>query len=74
VKNREARKMDFEDTAQEAKFRAEVRAFLDANAKRKDASAVTGYRAGHDRPEALTRAKEWQAKKFKAGYAGITLP
>jgi alkylation response protein AidB-like acyl-CoA dehydrogenase len=66
--------MDFEDTAQEAKFRAEVRAFLDANAKRKDASAVTGYRAGHDRPEALTRAKEWQAKKSKAGYAGITLP
>ena len=66
--------MDFEDTAEEAKFRSRVRAFLDANAKRKDAAAVAGYRAGHDRPEALAEAKEWQAKKFKAGYAGITLP
>ena len=34
--------MDFNDTPEEAKFRAEARAFLDANAKRrsKDSSAV----------------------------------
>jgi alkylation response protein AidB-like acyl-CoA dehydrogenase len=66
--------MDFDDTAEEAKFRSTVRAFLDANAKRKDPSAVAGYRAGHDRPQALDEAKAWQGKKFKAGYAGITLP
>jgi len=66
--------MDFEDTAEEAKFRSRVRAFLDANAKRKDSSVVAGYRAGHDRPHALDEAKAWQAKKFEAGYAGITLP
>src|SRR5262245_37108027 len=66
--------MDFEDTAEEAKFRSNVRAFLDANAKRKDPNVVAGYRAGHDRPQALDEAKAWQGKKFKAGYAGITLP
>ena len=64
--------MDFSDTPEEAAFRAEVRAFLSANAtprKPGDAAQRTRYLEG---PEALQRGKDWQAKKADAGYAGIT--
>ena len=37
------RTMDFEDTPEEAAFRAEARAFLDANAERRKPGAVEGY-------------------------------
>jgi len=66
--------MDFNDTADEAAFRAEARAFLDRNAKRKsEAQGVYRgrYIADH---EMLLQAKTWQAKKADAGYAGITWP
>ena len=36
--------MDFEDTPDEAAFRAEARAFLEANAERRKPGAVEGYR------------------------------
>ncbi len=65
--------MDFDDTPEEAVYRAKARAFLDANAKR-EVGVVQGYRAGHDKPDALKCAKDWQARKAAAGYAGITLP
>ena len=57
--------MDFNDTPEEAKFRAEVREWLTANAKPRDPNKV---RAGvSEKPEAerLARAKEWQAKKAR---------
>ena len=60
--------MDFKDTPEEAAFRQEVRAWLEANAPR---SGVAGD------PEAvfdLAAAKAWQAKKAAAGYAQITWP
>lgn len=64
--------MDFEDTKEEAAFRAEVRAFLQANATLKTPGAVFEVENG---TEGLVKAaKEWQAKKFAAGFAGITLP
>jgi acyl-CoA dehydrogenase len=65
--------MDFNDTPEEAKFRAEVRQWLNANATRKSADK-TANRARVDDPGLLKRAKEWQAKKAKAGYARITWP
>ena len=64
--------MDFNDTPEEATFRAEARAFLDANAKRrsKDSSAV---RQRYDESaDAIAKAKAWQSKKAAAGFAGIT--
>jgi alkylation response protein AidB-like acyl-CoA dehydrogenase len=66
--------MDFDDTPQEAKFRAEVRAFLSANAERRKPGSAEGYRTSQSAPGALARAKAWQAKKYAAGFAGITWP
>jgi alkylation response protein AidB-like acyl-CoA dehydrogenase len=66
--------MDFEDTPEEAKFRAEVRVFLEANAERRKPGTAEGYRTSQSAPGALERAKAWQAKKAAAGYAGITWP
>ncbi len=64
--------MDFNDTPEEAAFRAEVHAWLAANAKpRKTADA--GILARED--EGLVKkAKQWQAKKADAGWACITWP
>ena len=69
--------MDFEDTPEEAAFRAEVRAFLDKNAGRK--SEAKNFHRGryipeHNIPETVRAAKQWQAKKADAGFAGITWP
>ncbi|HYM03608.1 MAG TPA: acyl-CoA dehydrogenase family protein [Stellaceae bacterium] len=66
--------MDFEDTPQEAEFRAQVRAFLKANAEPRKPGMAEGYRTSQSAPGALERARAWQAKKAQAGYAGITWP
>jgi alkylation response protein AidB-like acyl-CoA dehydrogenase len=66
--------MDFEDTAEEAQFRAGVRAFLAKEAKPREPGTGMIYRAGNEDPEFRQRAKAWQAKKAAAGYAGITWP
>jgi alkylation response protein AidB-like acyl-CoA dehydrogenase len=61
--------MDFNDTPQEAEYRAKVRAWL--------AETTAKYA---DLPDSMTReeslglAKEWQKTKYEAGYAGITWP
>jgi alkylation response protein AidB-like acyl-CoA dehydrogenase len=66
--------MDFSDTPEEAEYRARVRAFLEANAERRKPGEVLGYRRGQDKPGALEAAKAIQAKKYEAGFAGITWP
>ena len=69
--------MDFGDTPQEAAFRAEVRAFLDANATRiADPRAVYRgrYIADEQLEEGLRASKAWQRKRHEAGLAGITYP
>ncbi|WP_420561316.1 acyl-CoA dehydrogenase family protein [Tepidicaulis sp.] len=64
--------MDFNDTQEEAAYRAEVRKWLDANAKRKASKKDTlDALSGAD---ALQRAKDWQRKKAEAGFACITWP
>ena len=66
--------MDFNDTPEEAGFRAEARAFLDANAAKKEqAQPASRTRYAAD-PQAVERAKAWQGKKAAAGFAGITWP
>jgi alkylation response protein AidB-like acyl-CoA dehydrogenase len=60
--------MDFNDTPQEAEFRAKVRSWLtehggDYAAPRSDGDA-----------DYMRRAKAWQALKADAGYVGITWP
>ncbi|MFQ5665602.1 MAG: acyl-CoA dehydrogenase family protein [Candidatus Binatia bacterium] len=67
--------MDFNDTPDEAAFRAEVRAWLDASAERlKPGERPTGLAEGRAEPGTIKRAQAWQAKKADAGWACITWP
>jgi alkylation response protein AidB-like acyl-CoA dehydrogenase len=66
--------MDFDDTPEEAAFRAKARTFLDTNAERREPGVGAIYRAGTESTEFRTKAKAWQAKKSDAGYAAITWP
>ncbi len=65
--------MDFNDTPEQATFRAEVRSWLDRSAPRKTASKRSLNRRV-DSEKGLAAAKEWQAKKADAGYACISFP
>ena len=61
--------MDFNDSPEEAAYRQQVRAWLEANAPKRH--------AGEDDPEgggSMAASKAWQAKKAAAGYAQITWP
>ncbi|WP_084419293.1 acyl-CoA dehydrogenase family protein [Henriciella litoralis] len=62
--------MDFNDTAEEAEFRAEARSFLEKHLKLKDANTPRRP-SGED---FLKRAKEWQKTKAEGGFAQITWP
>ena len=64
--------MDFDDTNEEAAFRAEVKAFLSTNAELKKPGESFKVPYGGD--GLVEVAKEWQAKKAAAGFAGITTP
>jgi len=63
--------LDFNDTPEENSFRLEVREWLKNNANQDKKSA--GYVLDEE-DGALSRAREWQAKKAEAGYAAITWP
>ena len=64
--------MDFTDTPEEAEYRAKVRAFLNANAEPKEPGKL--FKVAYGQDNLVPVAKEWQVKKFEAGFAGITLP
>ncbi|HEX7096482.1 MAG TPA: acyl-CoA dehydrogenase family protein [Acidimicrobiales bacterium] len=71
--------MDFDDTPEEAAFRAEVRAFLEAHAKPKTAGSIAGSFYAQAPSEEAERehvraCKEWQRVKHDHGWAGITWP
>lgn len=68
--------MDFEDTPEEAAFRAEARTWLDANAKRKtpDSEPARDMMASRDDPESIRESQAWQAKLYDGGWGGITWP
>ncbi|MBW2237154.1 MAG: acyl-CoA dehydrogenase family protein [Deltaproteobacteria bacterium] len=67
--------MDFNDTPEEAAFRAEARAWLEANAELRDPDErYAGILQETERPEKLKWAQEWQKKKADAGWACITWP
>jgi alkylation response protein AidB-like acyl-CoA dehydrogenase len=63
--------MDFNDTPEEAKFRAEARKFLEANCKPKAAENDRMMRSLKP-DEYMKAAKAYQKKKAEAGFAGIT--
>ncbi len=66
--------MDFEDTPEEAAFRAEARAWLEAHARPRGAGApVTPLAEGVD-AETVRQAQAWQRKKAEAGWAVLRWP
>ncbi len=67
--------MDFNDTPEEATFRSEARAWLEANAERKRPDDRPGDLLGErNNDETIRQAKAWQKKKAEAGWACITWP
>jgi alkylation response protein AidB-like acyl-CoA dehydrogenase len=62
--------MDFNDTAEEAEYRAQVRAWLETNAPK----GAKGASLGDEDDSQLETSKAWQAKKAAAGYAQIRWP
>lgn len=65
--------MDFNDTPEEAAFRAEAVAWLSKNAKLK-ADARGARRGDAGDKENVARAQAWQAKKADAGWACLLWP
>jgi alkylation response protein AidB-like acyl-CoA dehydrogenase len=67
--------MDFDDTPQEASFRARARTWLERNAKPRSGDDGRGdpMREREDQG-AIGAAKAWQARKFDEGWACLTWP
>jgi alkylation response protein AidB-like acyl-CoA dehydrogenase len=61
--------MDFNDTPEEAAYRAQAAAWLKANAPKSGASGEF-----EEDGSSMAASKAWQAKKAAAGYAQITWP
>ena len=65
--------MDFNDTAEEAKFRKEVSDWLSANATLKEDEESGSY-PGMGEDDALSLAKKWAAKLYDSGWACLHWP
>ncbi len=66
--------MDFNDTPQEAEFRAKCRAWLEANAELKTKKNNSAKNMNVGNKSLLEAAAEWQKKKYDAGWAMIHWP
>ena len=66
--------MDFNDTPQEAEFRAKCRAWLEANAELKTKKTNSAKNMNIGNKSLLEAAAEWQKKKYDSGWAMIHWP
>jgi alkylation response protein AidB-like acyl-CoA dehydrogenase len=67
--------MNFDDTPQEAEFRAKARAFLSKHLEPLDPNETAPNLLGErEDGDAIAWAKRWQATKFDAGWAVLTWP
>ncbi len=69
--------MNFDDTPQEAAFRAEVRSWLDANAPhelRRELEEAPFGRLQLKTADATEASRAWQKKKYDAGWACLAWP
>ena len=67
--------MDFDDTPQEAAFRARARAWLERHARARAADELVPNLLGErESAEVIQKAKAWQALKFDEGWACLTWP
>src|SRR5690606_17716871 len=64
--------MDFEDSPEDAAFRAEVRAWLSENAQ--PLSDGYNWSRDHQHPDYPKRCKEWQHTLYEGGWGAITWP
>ena len=64
--------MDFNDTPEQAKFRAKCREWLEANAELKESKSSGHSDSSLD--DHLKVAKAWQQKKYEAGWAMLHWP
>lgn len=66
--------MDFNDSPEEATYRAKVRSWLDANATLRDPDASKANALEEAEGDVIAQAKAWQAKKTDAGWACLRWP
>jgi len=66
--------MDFNDTAEEATFRAEARAFLEQHLEPKPSSASSRMGGEDLNAESVAAAQAWQKTKSEQGWACLTWP
>jgi acyl-CoA dehydrogenase len=69
--------VDFDDTPEEAAFRAEAAAWLEANAVPKgspDDFSAGIWSTDYSEDTLIKRAREWQGRLYDGGWAGITWP
>ncbi|RIK04709.1 MAG: acyl-CoA dehydrogenase [Acidobacteria bacterium] len=66
--------MDFDDTPEEAAFRAEAREWLEANVPEATGSGESLVFADVDDKEAVVRGKAWLKTLFEGGWAGLSWP
>ena len=68
--------MNFDDTPEEAAFRTEVRAWIDANAPKhlREPLSQAGFGSGPQGFDTMAEAKAWQKKKAEAGWACLHWP
>ena len=66
--------MDFNDSPEEAAYRAKVRKFLDANATLRDPNKSKGNMLDEAEGDVIDKAKAWQALKTEAGWACLRWP
>ncbi|MFT5441318.1 MAG: acyl-CoA dehydrogenase [Myxococcota bacterium] len=66
--------MDFNDSPEEAAYRAKARAWLDANAKVRDPNATGNHLLAEAEGDLIAQAKAWQLRKTQEGWACLRWP
>lgn len=66
--------MDFDDTPEEAAFRAEARAWLEAHARLKEPDGSDRLMMQRTDPKHVERCRAWQRTLYDGGWAGIAWP
>src|SRR6266487_4956525 len=66
--------MDFDDTSEEAAFRAEARAWLEAHARLKEPDGSDRLMMQRTDPSHVERCRAWQRTLYDGGWAGIAWP
>ena len=64
--------MNFDDSPDDARFRSEVRAWLDGHAERR--RGLDDWSLNHEAPDYVTRCRTWQHTLYEGGWGAITWP